>query len=421
MISKWQKLLLAMTSVFLLSSSGGDFSVQEANRVSESPHQVNIHFFYSEYCTHCSEEKVFLDEISQDEKYHNVSIIKYLTDSHLSEGGVNPDYTRNNELIEEVADVFDITAGTPMTVIGGKAFLGFNAIIKYSIPKYIEKYSENEHVDVMNKIINEETIAPGDIDDTSVLDIIELPLIGIVDPKTVSLGLVAVVLGLVDGFNPCAMWVLLFLISLLLPNADRKRIFILGGAFILTSALFYFALMMAWVNTAVFIAGNLAFRIIVGAFALAAGGYNLYQFIKNIRQKDVGCEVTDEKQRVKLMDRVRKIVNQNKLILALLGVIALALIVNFIEVACSAGLPLAFANILAINGLAGWSSLGYVLLYILFFIIDDLVVFTIVMLTLKIKVVSNKIARYNHLIGGIIMIAIGILMIFFPSILQFNF
>jgi hypothetical protein len=217
------------------------------------------------------------------------------------------------------------------------------------------------------------------------------------------------------------MWVLLFLISLLLPNADRKRIFILGGAFILTSALFYFALMMAWVNTAVFIAGNLAFRIIVGAFALAAGGYNLYQFIKNIRQKDVGCEVTDEKQRVKLMDRVRKIVNQNKLILALLGVIALALIVNFIEVACSAGLPLAFANILAINGLAGWSSLGYVLLYILFFIIDDLVVFTIVMLTLKIKVVSNKIARYNHLIGGIIMIAIGILMIFFPSILQFNF
>ncbi|MDD4006299.1 MAG: hypothetical protein PHD98_03960, partial [Bacilli bacterium] len=199
MISKWQKLLLAMTSVFLLSSSGGDFSVQEANRVSEPPHQVNIHFFYSEYCTHCSEEKVFLDEISQDEKYHNVSIIKYLTDSHLSEGGVNPDYTRNNELIEEVADVFDITAVTPMTVIGGKAFFGFNTIIKYSIPKYIEKYSENEHVDVMNKIINEETIAPGDID-TSVLDIIELPLIGIVDPKTVSLGLVAVVLGLVDGF-----------------------------------------------------------------------------------------------------------------------------------------------------------------------------------------------------------------------------
>jgi thiol-disulfide isomerase/thioredoxin len=420
MINKWQKLLLAMASVFLLSSSGGDFSIQEANDVSEPPYQVNIHFFYSEYCSHCHEEKVFLDEIAQDEKYHNVTINRYLTDSLISGVEANPDYTRNNELLEEVADVFDIMAATPMTVMGGKAFSGFNATIKYSIPKYIEIYSEDEHVDVMSKIINGEAIEPGDID-TSVLDIIELPLIGIVDPKTVSLGLVSVVLGLVDGFNPCAMWVLLFLISLLLPNADRKRIFILGGAFILTSALFYFALMMAWVNTAVFIAGNLAFRIIVGAFALAAGGYNLYQFIKNIRQKDVGCEVTDEKQRVKLMDRVKKIVNQNKLILALLGVIALAVIVNFIEVACSAGLPLVFANILAINGLAGWSSLGYVLLYILFFIIDDLVVFTIVMLTLKIKVVSNKIARYNHLIGGIIMVAIGILMIFFPSILQFNF
>jgi hypothetical protein len=184
-------------------------------------------------------------------------------------------------------------------------------------------------------------------------------------------------LGFVDGFNPCAMWVLLFLISLLLPNSDRKRIFILGGIFILTSALFYFALMMAWINTAVFIAGNLAFRIIVGTFALAAGGYNLYQFIKNIRQKDVGCETTDEKQRTKLMDRVRKIITQNKLILALLGVISLALIVNFIELACSAGVPLIFAYILALNDLGGWSGVGYVLLYIFFFVIDDIIVFTI--------------------------------------------
>jgi hypothetical protein len=135
----------------------------------------------------------------------------------------------------------------------------------------------------------------------------------------------------------------------------------------------------------------------------------------------VGCETTDEKQRTKLMDRVRKIITQNKLILALLGVISLALIVNFIELACSAGVPLIFAYILALNDLGGWAGVGYVLLYIFFFVIDDIIVFTIVMLTLKIKVVSNKIARYNHLVGGILMLVIGILMIFFPTILQFNF
>lgn len=418
MINKWQKLLLAVASVVLLSSSGGDFSIQATQSRVEPINEVNLHFFYSEYCSHCSAEKVFLEDIKDD--YSNLNIIRYLTDSLYSEGGVNPDYSRNMQLLEDVAEVFDITAGVPLTVINGKAFLGFNATIEYSIPKYIEKYSEYPQADVVTKIINGEAIVEGDIDDSE-LELIELPLIGVVDPKSISLGVVAIVLGFVDGFNPCAMWVLLFLISLMLPNGDRKRIFILGGAFLLTSAIFYFALMMAWVNTVVFVAANLAFRIIVGVFALAAGGYNLYQFIKNMRQKDVGCEVTDEKQHVKLMDRVIKIINQNKLILALLGVIVLALIVNFIELACSAGLPLVFANILALNGLGGWSSLGYVLIYIFFFILDDLVVFTIVMLTLKIKVVSNKIARYNHLIGGLIMIAIGILMIFLPGVLQFNF
>ena len=276
-------------------------------------------------------------------------------------------------------------------------------------------------MDVVSKIIEEgvESIGPSDLDDTELE--VELPFLGVIDPQVISLGLVSVVLGFVDGFNPCAMWVLLFLISLLLPNHDRKRIFILGGAFILTSALFYFALMMAWVNTAVFIATNLAFRIIVGVFALAAGGYNLYQFIKNVREKDVGCEVTDEKRRKKLMERVRNIITQNKLILALAGVISLALIVNFIELACSAGVPLVFAYILALNGLSGWAGVGYVLLYIFFFVLDDIIVFFIVMFTLKLKVVSNKIAFYNHLIGGILMLVIGILMIFFPAILQFNF
>ncbi|MDD3938944.1 MAG: hypothetical protein PHU55_04245, partial [Bacilli bacterium] len=82
---------------------------------------------------------------------------------------------------------------------------------------------------------------------------------------------------------------------------------------------------------------------------------------------------------------------------------------------------LVFAYILALNGLSGWAGVGYVLLYIFFFVLDDIIVFFIVMFTLKLKVVSNKIAFYNHLIGGILMVVIGILMIFFPAILQFNF
>jgi len=421
MANKWQKLLLAAAAVFVLSASGGDITPQEVRRAAEAPLEVKLHFFYSESCNYCSQEKVFLSSLADDSQYDNVTIVSYLIDANLKTGGANPDYAVNMQLLEDIAEVFDFSVGVPTTALGGKAFSGYDVTVRYFITQSIERYSQTPQVDVVSKIIEQgvASIEPGDLDSTELE--VELPFLGVIDPKAISLGLVSVVLGFVDGFNPCAMWVLLFLISLLLPNNDRKRIFILGGIFILTSALFYFALMMAWINTAVFIAGNLAFRIIVGTFALAAGGYNLYQFIKNIRQKDVGCETTDEKQRTKLMDRVRKIITQNKLILALLGVISLALIVNFIELACSAGVPLIFAYILALNDLGGWSGVGYVLLYIFFFVIDDIIVFTIVMLTLKIKVVSNKIARYNHLVGGILMLVIGILMIFFPTILQFNF
>ena len=85
MVSKWQKLLFAVASVFLLSSSGGDFSSQEPAARLEPINEVNLHFFYSEYCAHCSEEKIFLDEIKDD--YENLTIIPYLTDSLLGEEG----------------------------------------------------------------------------------------------------------------------------------------------------------------------------------------------------------------------------------------------------------------------------------------------------------------------------------------------
>ena len=97
MISKWQKLLFAVASVFLLSSSGGDFSSPEPLARLEPINEVNLHFFYSEYCTHCSEEKSFLDGI--EDNYAYLNIIRYLTDSLLSEGGANPDYSRNIQLL----------------------------------------------------------------------------------------------------------------------------------------------------------------------------------------------------------------------------------------------------------------------------------------------------------------------------------
>lgn len=409
-------IFFSLISVIFLTSFNRATPISKAPTINENPFPVTLHFFYSESCSSCSALEKFLIGIKKDRD--NVAIEKYSTDNDTN----NPNYTQNVELLLNASEILinKKTNEVPFLALGGKGFLGHNKTVEYEINYFVEKYSHTEQVDVVNKLINGEQINDEDIDRTQ-LDLIELPLLGVINPKTISLGLVAVALGLVDGFNPCAMWVLIFLITLLLPTKDRKRIFVLGGVFLLTSAVFYFALMMAWISAVSLVAANKIFRIIVGAFAVAAGGYNLYKFINTLVKKEEGCEVTDEKQKGKLIERVKKIVNEQKMIIALFGIIALAIIVNFIELACSAGLPIVFSNILAINGITGASSIGYVLIYVLFFMLDDIVVFSIVMFTLKLKVVSNKITKYNHLIGAILMITIGVLMIFFPTILQFNF
>ena len=248
-----------------------------------------------------------------------------------------------------------------------------------------------------------------------------IPILGEIDAKKVSLPLVAIVIGAVDGFNPCAMWVLLFLIGMLFHMKDKKKMWILGITFLLTSAVMYLLIMAAWLKVALSFMTVVWLRIFIAIVALVAGLVNLNSYIKEKKRKDDGCEIVDEKKRKKMFTKIKKITSEKKFILAIFGIIALAISVNLVEIACSAGLPLIFTQILALNDLSTFEYVIYMLIYILFFLIDDIVVFVIAMLTLNIKGISSKYGKYSHLIGGIIMILIGILMIFKPEWLMFNF
>ena len=121
------------------------------------------------------------------------------------------------------------------------------------------------------------------------------------------------------------------------------------------------------------------------------------------------------------MSKIKKITTEKNFILALIGVMILAASVNVIELACSAGIPVLFTNVLALNNLTKFQTTMYIYLYILFFLIDDIIVFVIAMLTLNIKALSTRYTKYSHLIGGILMLIIGLLMLFKPSWLMFNF
>jgi len=201
---------------------------------------------------------------------------------------------------------------------------------------------------------------------------------------------------------------------------DRRKMWILGFTFIITSGVVYLMFMLTWLNLATFISSISYIRFAIALVAIIAGIVNLNNYIKS-RKTDDGCEVVDQKERKKTMNKIISITQEKKFIIALLGIIVLAASVNIVELMCSIGLPLLFTQILAMNNLSGASYMAYMLLYIVFFLIDDIIVFVVSMVTLKVTGITTKYTKYSHLIGGIIMLLIGLLLIVKPEILMFNF
>jgi len=370
--------------------------------------KVTIHLFYSDTCPHCKEEKIYLDEFV---KNNDVELKTYEVTKN----------EENSNLLELVKQSLKCTNNyVPYTVIGEIGLTGFSENTKSQIEHFVSKYSNENYTDVVGEVIKTGksiTLEEKKEDNNNKL---VLPILGSVDAKEVSIPLVAAIIGFIDGFNPCAMWVLIFLISMLISSKDRKRMFILGLVFLLTSALIYMLFMMAWLKIMLSAMQINIIKIIIGLVALIGAFWNLKGFYNSIK-KDVGCEVVNDSKRKKMISKIKKFTTEKSFILAIFGMIGLAVSVNFIEFACSAGWPVVFTEFLALNNLSNITYFVYILIYILFYLIDDIIIFAIALFTLKITGISNKYNKYSHLIGGILMLIIGLLMIFKPDWLMFNF
>lgn len=406
---------------------------------------INIHLFYGNGCPHCAAEEEFLSDYLKDRT--DVKLYKYEIwyDSH------------NQELLSKVQKEMGTTNknGVPFTVIGKKTIVGYaDGVTDEQIKDAINYYLNNDYRDYAGEITGKvkKTEVKEDItkdesktedkkenkmekaDDTTsiqkekdkALDEVNKtlkthPILKKINVKNVSLPIIAILLGLVDGFNPCAMWILIFLITMLFNMKDRKKMWILGLTFILTSGIVYLMFMLAWLNLATFISKIAFIRLLIAVIALVVGLINVYKYIDSLKKKDEGCDVVDKKDRKKIMEKIISITHEKKFIIALLGIMVLAASVNIIELMCSIGIPLLFTQILAMNNLSTFSYMIYMFIYIFFFLIDDIVIFVISMVTLKVTGLSTKYTKYSHLVGGIIMLIIGLLLIIKPELLMFNF
>lgn len=352
--------------------------------------KVNFYLFKGEGCPHCADEEKWLQDIKKEYKdYVNFYEFEVWYDEN------------NSKMMEKAKEIFDFSGpGVPFTVIGDKYYSGFSDSIGTMMENTINDYLNTEINDDFNKKI-------------------DIPILGKVNMKNSSLGIIAIVLGFVDGFNPCAMWILLFLINMFLGTKDKKKSWILGFTFLVISAFIYF-LSMLGINVIIGVATVGYLKIAIAIFILIMGIFSLRKYLK-IRKEEAGCSIVDNRKKKKLVTKVKKIISSKNFILSIVGISTLAISVNLIELACSLGFPMIFTEMLTINNITGISRILYLLLYIFFYMIDDMVVFTISMITLQATGITNKYNKLCALVSSIIMIIMGLLLIFKPEWLMLNF
>ncbi len=375
---------------------------------------MTIYLFWTTGCPHCLQEKEFLAALTR-------------RDPGLKVVALEVSASRDNlELFQKVGKALQADiSGVPFTVIGDQYFIGWQDELTTgrALEAAIREARRRGAPDLVAGLRNGPAstpptpVPPQRVDKPTVPETLILPLIGQVNLKRLSLGAITILIGALDGFNPCAMWVLIFLINLLLRLDDRRKMWILGSAFIIASGAVYFLFMTAWLNLLIFLGFIFWVRIIIAGVALLAGGYNLKEYWTDAASV---CTLSHGPRRQRAMDRLKETVTNQKFWLALGGIVVLAFLVNLVELICSAGFPVVYIQILSLTPMPFWQYYLYLLLYIVIFMLDDIIVFVVAMITLQLMGVTTRYKRFSNLIGGVLMLLLGVLLIFKPGWLMFG-
>lgn len=378
-------LLIIPTYTLALSKDYNDYVGKYYNIKNDE--KVNIYLFYSKICPHCQKEEKYFETLK--EKYQDkINIYTYEVTENKT----------NNEIMKSLKkELKENSQGVPFTIIGSKTFLGYDESLNERIENTIESY-----LDENTKTDNTYTI----------------PILGKIEGKNASIILIAIILGFIDGFNPCAMWILLLLINMCISIKDKKKMLIVCLTFIITSGIIYF-LSMLGIGFILDLTTISYIRNIIAILAIILGIYNLYTYLKT--RKQTGCHVVKKEKRKTIITKINNILNNKNTVLMFGGTIILATSVSLVEMACSLGFPTIFLELLSINNIHSFLKVTYLLIYILFYLIDDIIVLFLSIKAFETKGISTKYNKYVHLIGGLIMILMGVLLIFKPEWIMFNF
>jgi cytochrome c biogenesis protein CcdA len=382
------------------------------------PNPIRVEVFERQDCGHCQGEMAFLNQLEKDRG--DLIIVSH-----------NIGEADQKMLFLQLTDLEKMPKVTPITLIDGTLIQGFDSLdttgkqmidliaaakgkTQYTFEQFIAA-GGSAKIENASGACNAEGAVACAVEPTSLW--VTVPFYGPVDVSKYSLPALSLTLGFVDGFNPCAMWVLVMFLTLLAESGSRRRMFEMAGLFILAEAVMYYLILNAWMTTWDFVGLDKIVTPLVGCVALGAGSFFLWLFYK----KDSSCKVGDLHAHHKTVERIKGYVVAPLTIVTALGIIGLALSVNIIEFACSIGIPQTYTKILDMNHLSWFGKQGYNALYIFMYMIDDLVVFAAALWGFdKIGVTTKKYTRFCHFLGGLIMVILGLIMLIRPTLLIFG-
>lgn len=336
---------------------------------------------------------------------------------------------RAAELFTAISEKHSVSKVTPIIVIGETVIVGFNGE-RTTGGQIITAHANSVNSDI--KTLQDhlerapvQTLSLGagctgiecDLGEEGGDFVFDLPILGVVDFKTFSLFSLSLILGMIDGFNPCAMWVLVTFLALLAQAGSKRKMIFLAGLFILAQGIMYNLILNVWYKTWDFVALDEIVTPLVGFIALGGGSFFLYRWYKN-RSVALVCDISSIDSQMKTVNRFKEVVNQPITLASVAAILVIAFSVNIIEFACSIGIPQAYTKILELNMLTFFERQWFILVYSLGYMFDDVIVFAIAIWGFtRLEAHGQKYAQHSLLIGGALMLALGLLLVLNPQLL----
>lgn len=353
-----------------------------------TPAKVELALFYTYDCPHCKKALAWLPSLKTS--YPHLVINTYEVKRNK----------KNRELLaRRLALAGAAPAGFPTFFAGEKMLVGFVS---------------NRSPDELKSALDAAYGKPGCPCEKQH---IEVPLLGKINPASVSMLQFSFALGLLDGLNPCAMWVLMFLMGLLAYTGSTRKMLLIGGIFTAASALVYFAFMAAWFNLFLIIGHARWLTAALGIIAAGMGLINLKEIF--FFRRGVSLMISGS-AKVKLGEKIRRIIMERKTAVMVAATAALAVFVNLIELGCTIGLPAVFTRVLSVRQAGFWAKYGYMAVYNAAYIVPLAVIIALFVFTMGRYRMTETHGKILKGLSGALMLALGLLMLLKPEALMFN-